>query len=231
MSHGTVHAGSLLLIDSDDSVSTPIESGLRYEGFGVEVAASPRLGLKAMAEQHFDLVVSGVMDTDFDGYVSRVRNPGIAVQIPILHIGTRTALATRQRHAKAETKHYLVMPFSMTELVTRVRALIGRQRSEEDNFILRYSDVLINEDTGQVWRAGVPIHLSSTEFNLLHVLLLNPRHVLTKQQIVGRAWHYDYRGNPDIVETYMCYLRKKLDALGPPLIHTIRHVGYVLRDG
>jgi len=105
-----------------------------------------------------------------------------------------------------------------------------RSSGPESGSQLRYADVVMDEESHEVWRAGTPVRLTATEFNLLRLFLLNPRRVLSKDQIIDHVWHYDFGGNQNIVETYVGYLRRKLDALGPPLIHTIRLVGYVLRE-
>ncbi len=125
---------------------------------------------------------------------------------------------------------YVTKPFSLAEVVARTRAILRRTQGESDDRALRFADVLMDEDTHQVWRAGVPINLTATEFSLLRFFLQNPKRVLSKTQILDHVWHYDFGGDSNVVETYVSYLRKKLDQVGPPLIHTIRLVGYALRE-
>jgi two-component system OmpR family response regulator len=127
---------------------------------------------------------------------------------------------------------YVTKPFSLAEIVARARAILRRTQGAlaEADGRLRFADLEMDEDTHEVWRAGKPVKLTATEFNLLRFFLLNPRRVLSKAQIVDHVWHYDFGGDPNVVETYVSYLRKKLDKLGPPLLHTIRLVGYALRE-
>jgi two-component system OmpR family response regulator len=127
---------------------------------------------------------------------------------------------------------YVTKPFTLAEVVARVRAILRRTHGYEDrdDGSLRFADVVMDEATHEAWRAGTPLELTATEFSLLRYFLVNPRRVLSKSQILDAVWHYDFGGNPNIVETYVSYLRKKLDQLGPPLIHTIRLVGYSLRE-
>jgi two-component system OmpR family response regulator len=123
-------------------------------------------------------------------------------------------------------------PFALAEIVARIRAILRRTGAEdaEVDGRLRFADVVMDEDTHEVWRADNLLHLTATEFNLLRYFMLNPRRVLSKSQIIDHVWHYDFGGDPNVVETYVSYLRKKLDKHGPPLIHTIRLVGYALRE-
>ena len=125
---------------------------------------------------------------------------------------------------------YVTKPFSLEELVARARAILRRTQGEADSGAqLQFADLVLDEDTREVWRGGVLVHLTATEFNLLRYFMLNPRRVLSKVQILEHVWQYDFEGDPNVLETYISYLRKKLDPLGPPLIHTSRQVGYSLR--
>src|ERR1019366_6448375 len=127
---------------------------------------------------------------------------------------------------------YVTKPFSLVEVVARVKAILRRRapESSEAEGLLRYADVVMDEESHEVRRGGMPVKLTATEFNLLRLFLLNPRHVLSKDQIIDHVWHYDFGGNQNIVETYVGYLRRKLDALGAPLIQKIRLVGYGLSE-
>jgi len=116
------------------------------------------------------------------------------------------------------------------EIVARTKAILRRRQTPDQDRRLHFGDLVMDEESHEVWRSGNPVHLTATEFNLLRIFLLNPRRVLSKDQIIDHVWHYDFGGNQNIVETYVRYLRKKLDMFGPPLIHTIRLVGYVLRE-
>jgi two-component system, OmpR family, response regulator len=227
-----IGAGNLLLIDGDDEVLTSMASTLRREGFRVDIVHGQRFDagvVAAVGEGRFDLLIANAYFKGLDRREATTDRCARNVDTPLLCIGTKEDLRADSRRLKESGAHCLAMPFSITELVTRIRTTIHRKELGDNALILRFSDVVMDEVSGQVWRGGTPVPLTRTEFNLLHVLLLNPRHVMTKHQIVGRAWHYEFQGSPKIVETYMCHLRKKLEALGPPLILTIRHVGYVLR--
>jgi two-component system OmpR family response regulator len=129
---------------------------------------------------------------------------------------------------------YVTKPFSLAEIVARVRAVLRRTGNGSGNVdgegVLAFADISLDQDTREVWRAGTPIKLTATEFNLLRFFLLNPRRVLSKNQILDHVWHYDFGGDTNVVETYVSYLRRKLDKLGPPLLHTVRLVGYSLRE-
>ncbi len=124
---------------------------------------------------------------------------------------------------------YVTKPFSLAEVVARVRAVLRRTAPAEADHLLRFEDLVMDEESREVWRAGTPVHLTATEFNLLRYFMLNPRRVLSKAQILDHVWQYDFDGDANVVETYVSYLRKKLDRLGPPLIQTVRLVGYSLR--
>jgi two-component system OmpR family response regulator len=125
---------------------------------------------------------------------------------------------------------YVTKPFSLSEVIARVQAIIRRSFNAKEETILRFSDVELNEETHEVFRSGIKLNLTPTEFSLLRFFLKNPRKVLSKLQIIDHVWHYDFGGDMNVVETYISYLRKKLDTCGPPLIHTIRLVGYIMRE-
>ena len=171
-----------------------------------------------------------VMLPDVDGFevARRVRADGLA--IPILFLTARDALDDKVEGFSSGADDYVTKPFSLAEVVMRVRAILQRTapagRATQQ---LTFADVVLDSDTREVWRAGEPIELTATEFNLLQFFMLNPRRVLSKPQILDHVWHYDFDGDSNILETYISYVRKKLNRLGPPLIHTVRLVGYVLR--
>jgi two-component system OmpR family response regulator len=143
----------------------------------------------------------------------------------------RAALAAAQEHPPDLIVLDVTKPFSLAEVVARTRAILRRTQGEvESDGRLRFADLEMDDDTHEVWRSGTPLRLTATEFSLLRFFLLNPRRVLSKSQILDHVWHYDFGGDASVVETYVSYLRKKLDKLGPPLIQTIRLVGYSLRE-
>ena len=167
---------------------------------------------------------------DLDGIevTRRLRAEGIGV--PILFLTARDSIDDKLTGLSIGGDDYVTKPFSLAEVVARTRAILRRTQGEADDRQLKFSDVVMDEDTHQVWRAETPINLTATEFSLLRFFLQNPRRVLSKSQILDHVWHYDFGGDSNVVETYVSYLRKKLDQLGPPLIHTIRLVGYALRE-
>ena len=151
----------------------------------------------------------------------------------MLFLTARDATEDKVRGLSLGADDYVTKPFSLEELVARVRAILRRTapvREERATSVLRFADLEIDEDAHEVQRAGRRIDLTATEYNLLRYLMLNPRRVLSKGQILDHVWHYDFDGDSNILETYVSYLRKKLNQLGPPLIHTVRLVGYVLRE-
>ena len=223
--------GRILVVDDEPSIVDSVSTVLRYEGFDVDVAASGRAALAKAQEGRFDLVVMDVMLPDLDGLevTRRIRADGVGV--PVLFLTAKSDVHDRVAGLSVGGDDYVTKPFSLVEVVARTKAILRRGAPvAEDDRRLRFADLVMDEESHEVWRAGVPVRLTATEFNLLRVFLLNPRHVLSKDQIIDHVWHYDFGGNQNIVETYVRYLRKKLETLGPPLIHTIRLVGYVLRE-
>jgi two-component system OmpR family response regulator len=152
------------------------------------------------------------------------------IDVPVLFLTARGEVQDLVAGLGAGGDDYVAKPFSLAEVVARSKALLRRANSERGDGRLRFADLTMDEETHEVWRGDTPVHLTATEFNLLRVFLLNPRRVLSKSQLIDYVWHYDFGGNKNIVETYVRYLRKKLDPLGPALIHTIRLVGYVMRE-
>jgi two-component system OmpR family response regulator len=222
--------GRILVVDDEESIVDSVSTVLRYEGFDVDVAFSGRLALSKIQEGSYDLIVLDVMLPDMDGFslTKRIRADGF--DVPVLFLTAKGDVNDRVEGLNAGGDDYVAKPFSLAEIVARVRAILRRRQSVGNVTRLCFSDIEMDEESHEVWRAGTLIRLTATEFNLLRVFLLNPRRVLSKDQIIDHVWHYDFDGNQNIVETYVRYLRKKLDALGPPLIHTIRLVGYVMRE-
>jgi two-component system OmpR family response regulator len=170
---------------------------------------------------------------DLDGLEVTRRLRADGVRTPVLFLTARDATEDKVSGLPVGGDDYVTKPFSLAEVVARVRAVLRRTApgaaTGEGNGLLRFDDVVMDEDTREVWRDGTPVHLTATEFNLLRYFMLNPRRVLSKAQILDHVWQYDFDGDANVVETYVSYLRKKLDRLGPPLIHTVRLVGYSLR--
>ena len=218
----------VLVVDDEQSITDAVATALRYEGFETREAATGRIAEKAIDEFRPDLVVLDVMLPDLDGFAIARRLRDGRQRTPVIFLTAKDATEDKLA-GLAVGDDYVTKPFSLAEIVARVRAVLRRTREDEDE-ILRFSDLTLNEETREVWRSEEPVELTRTEFDLLRFLMLNPRRVLTKRQILDNVWHYDFGGDPNVVETYVSYLRKKLDKLGPPLIQTIRLVGYALRE-
>jgi len=231
VSNGSSPSAKILVVDDEASIVDSVSTILRYEGFEVDVASSGRTALQKAQETAFDLIVLDVMLPDLDGLevTRRIRSDGL--DVPILFLTAKSEVADRVAGLTVGGDDYVSKPFSLIELVARTKAILRRRQLPGDDRRLQFADLVMDEESHEVWRGGVPVNLTATEFNLLRLFLLNPRHVLSKDQIIDHVWHYDFGGNQNIVETYVRYLRKKLNALGPPIIHTIRLVGYVLREG
>jgi two-component system OmpR family response regulator len=221
----------ILVVDDERSIVDAVATALRYEGFEVHEADTGRQALQASESLRPDLIVLDVMLPDLDGLevTRRLRRDGI--RVPVLFLTARDATEDKVAGLTVGGDDYVTKPFSLAELVARVRAILRRASARpEGESVLRFADLVLDEESHEVWRGDVPVHLTATEFNLLRYFMLNPRRVLSKAQILDHVWHYDFEGDDNVVETFVSYLRKKLDRLGPPLIHTIRLVGYSLRQ-
>jgi two-component system OmpR family response regulator len=175
-------------------------------------------------------VVLDVMLPDLDGFQVQQRLASDGLRVPILFLTARDATEDKVRGLTMGADDYVTKPFSLEELVARIRAILRRSGGPDAaSSRLMFADLEMDEDTHEVWRGGRVIELSPTEFNLLRYLLLNVRRVVSKSQILDHVWRYDFGGDPSVVETYVSYLRKKIDLVAPKLIHTVRGVGYVLR--
>ena len=207
-----------------------LEAALRHNGFDVTSAANGRSALDAVASAKPDLVVLDVMLPDLDGFEVCRRLRADGVRTPVLFLTARDATEDKVRGLTLGGDDYLVKPFSLEELVARVEAVIRRAGlTRSDSAVLRCADLELDDDAHRVTRAGEAVALSPTEFNLLRYLLANQGRVLSKAQILDHVWDYDFGGDGGVVETYIGYLRKKVDTVEPRLIHTIRGVGYTLR--
>jgi two-component system OmpR family response regulator len=222
----------ILVVDDEPSIVDSVSTALRYEGFDVTTAATGRAALAAAQEGTPDLLVLDVMLPDLDGLEVTRRMRADGLRIPVLFLTARDALEDKVAGLTIGGDDYMTKPFSLAEVVARTRAILRRTSAPEDagRSELRFADVVLDEDSHEVWRGGQPIELTATEFALLRFFLLNPRRVLSKSQILDHVWHYDFGGDGNVVETYVSYLRKKLDRHGPPLLRTVRLVGYALRE-
>ena len=222
-------AARILVIDDDPKIRSVVRRGLVYEGFRVTEAGSGEEGLDKARDQTPDLVVLDVMLPGIDGLevCRRLREAGD--EVSILMLTARDEVKDRVEGLETGADDYLVKPFSFEELLARVRALL-RRRPTQSGEMLRYGDLDLDVDAHEASRAGRPIPLTTTEFNLLLLLMHHPRKVLTRDVIMDRVWSYDFGGESNVLEVYVRYLRNKLEAGGEPrLIHTVRGSGYVLK--
>jgi two-component system OmpR family response regulator len=226
-----VPAPRILVVDDEHSITDAVCTALRYEGFDVRSEETGRGALAAAASFRPDLIVLDIMLPDLDGLevTRRIRADGI--KTPVLFLTARDATEDKVSGLTVGGDDYVTKPFSLAEVVARVRAVLRRTAPADGDSdgLLRVEDLVMDEESREVWRAGTPVHLTATEFNLLRFFMLNPRRVLSKAQILDHVWQYDFDGDANVVETYVSYLRKKIDRLGPPLIQTVRLVGYSLR--
>ena len=228
----------LLVVDDEPNIRELLATSLRFAGFEVHAAADGLSALKLAKDVEPDLVVLDVMLPDLDGFAvtRRLRERGQFV--PVLFLTARDDTADKVQGLTVGGDDYVTKPFSLEEVVARIRAVLRRtHRIEDDSSVLRYSDLELDDDSHEVRRAGQPVELSPTEFKLLRYLMLNAGRVLSKAQILDHVWQYDWGGDANIVESYISYLRRKIDSIDdadghrlPPLIHTKRGVGYLLRE-
>jgi two-component system OmpR family response regulator len=225
-------AARILVVDDEHSIVDAVSTALRYESYAVEIASTGRAALDAMRAAPFDLTILDVMLSDLDGFevARRMRDEGIVT--PILFLTAKSSLDDKAEGFELGADDYVTKPFSLAEIVMRVRAILRRTSSGagRDASELRFADVVMDVDAHRVLRGDVPIQLTATEFRLLHLFMLNPERVLSKAQILEHVWQYDFDGDSNILETYVSYLRRKLNERGPPLLQTVRLVGYVLRE-
>jgi two-component system, OmpR family, response regulator len=221
----------ILVVDDEPSIVDAVATALRYEGYDVDEARNGRDALAAVATAEPDLVVLDWMLPDVPGIEvgRRLRERGF--KTAILFLTAKDAVEDKVEALRAGGDDYVTKPFSLAEIVARVEAVLRRTGGELPGDVLTFADLVLDESRHEVTRNGVQIDLTATEFNLLRFLMLNPRRVLSKAQILQNVWHYDFGGSRNVVETYVSYLRRKLDALGPPLIKTVRQAGYMLDAG
>ena len=220
----------VLVVADEPNITDLVATALRYDGFRVETAAAGMEALAKVASFHPDLVVLDVMLPDLDGFEVRRRLGERGEEVPVLFLTARDATEDKVRGLSIGGDDYVTKPFSLEELVARVRAILRRAGSLRGaSSLLRYEDLEMDEETYEVRRGERRIELTPTEYKLLRFMLVNPKRVLTKAQILDHVWNYDFGGDAAIVETYVSYLRKKVDVDEPKLIHTVRGFGYALR--
>ena len=229
---GTDSEARLLVVEDEPNIRELLATSLRFAGFEVHTASNGTEAIRLAGSLEPDLVVLDVMLPDLDGFAvtRRIRESG--KHIPIVFVTARDSLDDKIKGLTVGGDDYVTKPFSLDEVVARIRAVLRRTRGEtDDQTVLRFEDLELDEDAHEVRRGHRIIETSPTEFNLLRYLMLNPNRVLSKAQILDHVWDYDFRGESGIVESYISYLRRKLAVEGASgeLIHTKRGVGYILR--
>jgi two-component system OmpR family response regulator len=230
MSAATATRRRVLVVDDEENVTHLVSSALRFDGFETLTADNGHSALAAVAESDPDLVVLDVMMPGLDGLGVLQNLRAAGSQVPVIFLTARDAAGDRVSGLRAGADDYVVKPFSVEELLARVHAVLRRSATEEArDGVLRVADLELDENSHEVTRGGQEVHLTATEFELLRYLMRNERVVLSKAQILDRVWKYDFQGQSNIVELYIGYLRKKVDAVEPKLIHTVRGAGYVVK--
>jgi two-component system, OmpR family, response regulator len=221
-------AARILVVDDEPSIVDAVATALRYEGFDVDEATNGRDAISAVAGSKPDLVVLDWMLPDIEGIEvgRRIRDRGF--KTAILFLTAKEEVESKVEALRAGGDDYVTKPFSLAEVVARVHAILRRTAGEVPGDVFRFADLVLDDGRHEVTRGEATLDLTATEFNLLRFFMTNPRRVLSKEQILQHVWRYDFGGNTNVVETYVSYLRRKLDALGPPLIRTVRQAGYML---
>ncbi len=219
----------VLVVDDEPSISDLVATALRFEGFEVSTASTGNGALEAVEASRPDLVVLDVMLPDFDGFEVARRLAAKGKSVPVLFLTARDATDDKVLGLNVGGDDYVTKPFSLAELVARVHAVLRRSHGNGHGTRISFADLEMDDDTREVFRGGRLIELTATEYRLLHYLLVNARKVLSRAQLLDHVWDYDFGGDSGVLETYISYLRKKVDVDAPPLIHTVRGVGYTIR--
>jgi two-component system, OmpR family, response regulator len=223
----------LLVVDDEPNILELLAASLRFAGFEVQTAADGETALAAARSFGPDLLVLDVMMPGLDGFDVLRSLRGGGSRTPVLFLTARDAPEDTVTGLTLGGDDYVTKPFSLEEVVARIRAVLRRTRGGDGERAragrLCFADVELDEDSHEAWKSGEPVALSPTEFRLLRYFLQNPGRVLSKAQILDHVWQYDFGGDANVVESYVSYLRKKIDTAEPRLLHTLRGVGYVLR--
>jgi two-component system, OmpR family, response regulator len=221
----------VLAVDDEEHITELLAMALGFHGFDVERASTGRAALAAIETRRPDLVLLDVMLPDLDGFeVARRLRAGETTRVPVIFLTARDATADKIEGLRLGVDDYVTKPFSIEELIERVKAVLRRSgNAGPSGDTIDYHDLRLNEATREVWRGDRYIELTPTEYKLLHYLLINARRVLTREQLLENVWDYTFTANASVLETYISYLRTKIDADDPPLIQTVRGVGYSLR--
>ena len=221
----------VLVVDDEPNIAELLSMALRYEGWEVDVAHTGRSAVAMARKGNPDVVVLDMMLPDFDGMEVLRKMHNHDPHLRVLFLTARDSLEDRVAGLTAGGDDYVSKPFSLEEVVARLRSLLRRSGATDShaNSVLTVGDLTLDEDSHDVERAGMPIELTATEFELLRYFMRNPKRVLSKAQILDRVWNYDFGGQSNVVELYVSYLRKKIDVGLEPMIHTRRGAGYVLK--
>jgi two-component system OmpR family response regulator len=220
----------ILVVDDEPNIVDVISMALRYQGFEVGSAGTGAEAISQVKAFRPHLMVLDVMLPDMEGFDVAERLGAQRADVPIIFLTARDSTEDKIRGLTTGGDDYVTKPFSLEELVARIRTVLRRTgAASAESARLTFEDLELDEDTMEVTRAGEPIELTATEYRLLRYLMLNPRRVMTRAQLLDHVWDYDFGGDGRVLETYISYLRKKIDGDGPPLIQTVRGVGYALR--
>lgn len=226
-------ATRVLVVDDEPNIVELLNVSLKFQGFEVATANSGIEALEVAEEFEPDAFILDVMMPGMDGFELLPKLRAAGFDGPVLFLTAKDAVENRIHGLTIGADDYVTKPFSLEEVITRLRVILRRgatiEPEAEDDATLTYADLTLNDDTHEVTKAGEVVELSPTEFNLLRYLMLNAEVVLSKAKILDNVWHYDFGGDGNIVESYISYLRRKIDTTEPTLIHTVRGVGYVLR--
>jgi two-component system OmpR family response regulator len=228
----TTPEARLLVVDDEPNIVDVLATSLRFAGFEVATARNGNEAIRVAEQFRPDLLVLDVMMPGLDGFgvVRRLRQDGMTA--PVVFLTAKDATEDKVTGLTLGGDDYVTKPFSLEEVVARIRAVLRRFRATEPQRAARlsFADIELDEDTHEVWKAGDLVSLSPTEFKLLRYFMQNAGRVLSKAQILDHVWHYDFNGEANVVESYVSYLRRKVDTTEPRLLHTLRGVGYVLRQ-
>lgn len=228
MPDGALHR--ILVVDDEPNIVELISMALGFNGFIVESAADGREAIAKAASFKPHLMILDVMMPDMDGFEVAKRLGAQRAGIPIIFLSARDSTQDKVRGLSGGGDDYMTKPFSLQELIARVQTVLRRTgQAGAQSSQLVFGDLELDEEAREVRRGGAPIELTPTEYRLLHYLMVNPRRVLTRVELLDHVWEYDFGGDGRVLETYVSYLRKKLDAHGPPMIRTVRGVGYGLQ--
>ncbi len=219
----------VLVVDDEENIRYLVESGLQLAGLDTVSAADGRAALSLVSERRPDLIILDVMMPELDGFETLRRLRDTGNRTPVIFLTARDATDDRVRGLTSGGDDYMVKPFAIAELVARVQLRLTGARQASTDSVLQCADLELDDDAHRVVRAGVVVDLSPTEYRLLHVLLANTGRVLSRGQLLQQVWEYDFDGDSSVVDTYISYLRRKVDDVEPKLIHTIRGIGFCLR--